>query len=79
MKSNHGGVPSLRMAQMKDGPVVTDNNNFILDVQFSTIPNPEEMEKELNNIPGVVENGLFIDVAHEVLVGTSDGVKHMKK
>jgi len=74
-----GGVPSLRMAQMKDGPVVTDNNNFILDVQFSTIPNPEEMEKELNNIPGVVENGLFIDVAHEVLVGTSDGVKHMKK
>lgn len=70
-----GGSPSLRMAQMKDGPVITDNNNFVLDVQFETIQQPKKLEEELNNIPGVVENGIFYRMAHEVLVGSADGVK----
>ena len=74
-----GGAPQLRMAQMKDGPVITDNQNFVVDVQFEKIPNPQELEIVLNNIPGVLENGIFTDVAHEVLVATSDGVKSMKK
>jgi ribose 5-phosphate isomerase A len=70
-----GGSPSLRMAHMKDGPVITDNNNFVLDVQFETILQPKKLEEELNNIPGVVENGIFYNMAHEVLVGSADGVK----
>ncbi|NYB52982.1 MAG: ribose-5-phosphate isomerase RpiA [Methanobacteriaceae archaeon] len=74
-----GGSPSLRMAQMKDGPVITDNNNFIVDVQFKEINNPQELEKTLNNIPGVVENGIFAGVAHQVLIATSKGVKSFKK
>ncbi|BDZ71565.1 ribose-5-phosphate isomerase RpiA [Methanobacterium petrolearium] len=74
-----GGVPSLRMAQMKDGPVITDNNNFVVDVQFKEIPNPKELEIELNSIPGVVENGVFAGIADQVLIATSNGVESIKK
>lgn len=81
--SNHvkkfGGISSLRMAKMKDGPVITDNANFILDVQFKTIENPANLEKDLNAIPGVVENGIFSGIVDEVLVGTPEGVKTLKK
>lgn len=74
-----GGSPSLRMAQMKDGPVITDNNNFVVDVQFKEIPNPQELETALNSIPGVVENGIFAGIADQVLIATSNGVKSIKK
>ncbi len=74
-----GGVPSLRMAQMKDGPVITDNNNFVVDVQFKEIPKPHELEVALNSIPGVVENGVFAGIADQVLVATSEGVKSFKR
>jgi len=69
----------LRMAERKDGPVVTDNGNFILDVRFHHIEDPLDLEIELNNIPGVVENGIFADIADLVLVGTKDGVKRMER
>lgn len=74
-----GGIPSLRMAQMKDGPVITDNNNFVVDVQFKVIPNPHELEIALNSIPGVVENGIFAGIADHVLIATSNGVESIKK
>ncbi|WP_297477343.1 ribose-5-phosphate isomerase RpiA [Thermococcus sp.] len=69
----------LRMAAKKDGPVVTDNGNFILDVRFHRIDDPLDLEIELNNIPGVVENGIFADIADMVLVGTKDGVKRLER
>ncbi len=72
------GKPKIRMAKNKDGPVITDNGNFILDVQFDTITNPQELEKELNNIPGVVENGLFSEIVDEVMVGKESGIEIMK-
>jgi ribose 5-phosphate isomerase A len=74
-----GGVPALRMGQRKGGPVITDNGNFVLDVKFDNIEDPAYLEKELNYIPGVVENGIFTGVADEVLVGSSEGIKSMKK
>ncbi|MBF2080471.1 MAG: ribose-5-phosphate isomerase RpiA [Synechococcales cyanobacterium T60_A2020_003] len=65
-----GGRPDLRMGVKKDGPVITDQGNMILDVTFDGgIDDPVGMEKMLNNVPGVLENGLFIDVAHVVLIG----------
>jgi ribose 5-phosphate isomerase A len=64
-----GGKPELRMGIKKDGPVITDQGNMVLDVTFAAIDNPAELEKTLNNIPGVLENGLFIGVATLVLVG----------
>jgi ribose 5-phosphate isomerase A len=64
-----GGKPELRMGVKKDGPVITDQGNMVLDVKFDSIPNPVEFEKTLNNIPGVVENGIFVNVADLVLIG----------
>ena len=60
----------LRMAEKKAGPVVTDEGNLILDVLFNGgIKNPKKVEVEINNIPGVLENGLFVDLTYKVLVG----------
>lgn len=69
----------LRMAVKKDGPVITDNGNFILDARFERIDDPLDMEIELNTIPGVVENGIFADIADVVLVGTREGVKKLER
>ena len=56
--------------------VVTDNGNVILDVHNFTILNPVEMEKELNNVAGVVTNGIFaLRGADVVIVGTPEGAK----
>ena len=59
---------------MGDEPFITDNGNYILDCEFQRIDNPEELEREINNVPGVVENGLFIGLTHEVIVGGKQGV-----
>lgn len=64
-----GGKPQLRMGVKKAGPVITDQGNMVIDVKFDDIPNPAELERTLNNIPGVLENGLFVGVADVVLVG----------
>ena len=58
------------MATKKAGPVVTDQGNLILDVLFNDgIKNPKDIEISINNIPGVLENGLFVDLTDKVLVG----------
>lgn len=49
--------------------MVTDQGNLVIDVKFENIDNPAELEKTINNIPGVLENGLFVGVADVVLVG----------
>jgi ribose 5-phosphate isomerase A len=64
-----GGQPTLRMGVKKAGPVVTDQGNLVIDVKFPAIDNPAELEKTINNIPGVLENGLFVGVTDVVLVG----------
>ena len=71
------GEGHLRMAQKKAGPIVTDQGNLILDLTFRNgIDQPELLESQINNIPGVLENGLFVNLTDEVLVGKveKDGV-----
>ena len=69
-----GGEPSLRRAANKDGPVVTDNGNLVVDAEFGGIGEPAELAASLSGIPGVVEHGLFVDRASTVYVGAADGV-----
>ena len=71
-----GAEAQLRMAVRKAGPVVTDQGNVVLDAKFvGGIANPAALEKEINNLPGVLENGLFVDITDQVLVGEIvDGV-----
>ena len=54
-----GCDPVIREAVKKDGPVITDNGNFIVDCRFSKIRDPESLEAALAAIPGVLESGLF--------------------
>lgn len=68
-----GSDPVLRMAVRKAGPVVTDQGNLIVDAKFAAISDPASMERDINNIPGVLENGLFVGVADEILIGQIDG------
>jgi ribose 5-phosphate isomerase A len=55
---------------------VTDNGNVILDVHHLNMTNPNQLERELNNIPGVIDNGIFAErTADVLLLGTDSGVK----
>ncbi|KZR65791.1 MULTISPECIES: ribose-5-phosphate isomerase RpiA [Prochlorococcus] len=76
-----GGIADLRMAQRKAGPVVTDQGNLVLDVSMAGgIGDPEDLECRINNLPGVLENGLFVNLTDEVLVGQiSDGVAGVRR
>ena len=54
-----GSLPVIREGVKKDGPVISDNGNFILDCSFAEIADPEGLEASLAGIAGVVESGLF--------------------
>ena len=70
-------VPKLRM---RDGELyVTDNGNYIADCKFDRIDNPAKMESELNLVPGVVDNGLFVGMAHKVVVASERGIRTLEK
>ena len=66
--------------RMKDGEVfVTDGGNYIYDCRFDGIPNPFFLESRIDVIPGVVENGLFLNTAFDALISRADGsVESMK-
>ena len=68
-----GGKPTLRMAKNKAGPVVSDNGNFIVDVDFGLLENPSELNQQIKMVPGVVETGLFINMAVKAYFGQADG------
>lgn len=63
---------NLRVSPGKVGPIISDNGNIILDAFFGEINDPPSLEKELNSLPGVVENGIFT-VRPKVLIGKRDG------
>ena len=66
-----GRTTSLRMNG--EAPFVTDEGNHIIDLHLKRIGNPRQMSLVLNQIPGVVENGLFIDICDAVVIGYGDG------
>jgi ribose 5-phosphate isomerase A len=73
-----GGKPSIRKAIRKDGPVITENGNFILDITFQQPPlDLELLNVQLKKIPGLLETGLFLGMAKKALIGTESGVRTM--
>ncbi|XP_060043341.1 ribose-5-phosphate isomerase [Erinaceus europaeus] len=74
-----GGVVELRMAINKAGPVVTDNGNFILDWKFDRVHKWNEVNTTIKMIPGVVDTGLFINMAERVYFGMQDGSVNMRE
>lgn len=68
-----GGDGAIR--QQNGLPFITDEGNLIIDADFKKIADPVALSASLNGIVGVVEHGLFIGLAAEVIMGTGDGVK----
>jgi ribose 5-phosphate isomerase A len=69
-----GGVPVLRQGLRKDGPVITDNGNFVMDVNFGVIGDPKGLAAKMCGIPGVVEHGIF-DNLDELYLARENGVE----
>lgn len=68
-----GAEPKLRV---KDGaPVKTDNGNYVYDAACKKIPDPALLAEALKSLTGVVEHGLFLNLADEALIGTDSGVE----
>jgi len=73
------GIPVLRIGTGKLGPVVTDNGNFIFDCDFGKMEKPEELERSINEIPGVVECGIFCSkLIDRIVAGYEDGARILK-
>lgn len=69
-----GGDPVLREAGRKDGPVVTEHGNLILDSDFGPIEDPAALAVELSGLAGAVDHGLFVGLADEIHVGREASV-----
>ncbi len=74
LKSTGCSEAQTVLRQMKDGsgPLITDGGNYILDSKCKKIPNPADTALALSQIPGVMEHGLFIDLADVIVVGEAD-------
>ncbi|MFZ3049401.1 MAG: ribose-5-phosphate isomerase RpiA [Methanothrix sp.] len=73
-----GGKPVLRQGLRKDGPVITDNGNFVMDVDFGTIEDPKSLAAKISLIPGVVEHGIF-DNLDELYLARAGDVERIKR
>jgi len=74
-----GGKPILRESKGKVGAVVTDNGNYIVDVDFGPISDAGELNRRLKLIPGVIETGLFVGMADLVYLSKADGIVKLEK
>ncbi|AZN41250.1 ribose-5-phosphate isomerase RpiA [Paenibacillus albus] len=69
--ASYGCITHLRMQE--EERFITDNGNYIVDCAFGQIERASDLHAALNMIPGVVENGLFINLATKVIIGANDG------
>jgi ribose 5-phosphate isomerase A len=70
---------NVEMRKIMGEPFITDNSNYVLDCEFDKIEDPEQLEMDINSIPGVVENGLFIGLANDVIVGGKQGIMTLER
>lgn len=76
---NLGGVPIVRTTNNKDGYVITDDGNFLLDVKFQSVDNFKQLNDDLNNIEGVIGTSLFIKEVTKIIVAGENGVRVISK
>ncbi len=67
-----GGNAQLRIGVNKDGPVISDNGNFIMDADFGKIDDPYSLDDSLSHCVGIVEHGIFTNI-NAVFIGKKDG------
>ncbi|MGQ0535999.1 MAG: ribose-5-phosphate isomerase RpiA [Methanobacteriota archaeon] len=76
-----GRLGSVAVLREREGaPFVSDNGNLVLDTRWPEgIVDPAALEARINNVPGVVDNGLFVDLATDVVVGDPRGARLLQK
>lgn len=79
MVKNLGGVPIVRTTNNKDGYVITDDGNFLLDVKFQNVGNFKNLSDDLNYIPGVIETSIFTKEVTKIVVAGENGVRVISK
>lgn len=72
-----GCTPTLR--KQLSTPYITDNGNFIVDCSFGRIEDPAALESRINNVPGVVQNGIFVNMADLALIGKNGSVERIER
>ena len=74
-----GGVSIVREGKGKLGPIITDNGNIIIDVNFGLIQNPQELAVKVKIIPGVIETGFFTGLTDIAYIATEDKIEKIQK
>ena len=74
----HGLSGPITLRERGGTPFVTDGGHFILDASFGRIPDADALSKALHAIPGVVEHGLFLNMAKVAIIAGSAGVRVLK-
>jgi len=69
--------PILR--EKDNSPFITDEGNYILDLDITHISNVAQLENTLKQLPGIVETGLFLDIADIVIIGRGDTTEVFKR
>jgi ribose 5-phosphate isomerase A len=69
----------LRRSDKKDGAVITERGNFLIDCWFDPFPEPAVINDRLLGIPGILEHSLFYNLAHRAIVAGPDGVQHYSR
>lgn len=69
-----GARPQLRLSNKKDGAVITERGNLLIDIFFTAFPPVAEINPQLKNIPGILETSLFYQMAHEAIIAGKNGV-----
>jgi ribose 5-phosphate isomerase A len=77
--ANIGLAGAMTLRCREGRPFVTDSGNHIVDISFGRIPDPDRLARDLDAIPGVVEHGLFIDLATAAVVADENGVRRLTK
>lgn len=70
-----GATPTVRSSAAIDGPAYTERGNLLLDADFGALDDPSGLARRLEGIPGVVDHGLFVELADVIAIGTADGVR----
>jgi len=77
--SRSGLTGAIELRGSDDGPFMTDGGHYILDASFGRIPDAEALAAALNFIPGVVEHGLFINLAALAIIAGPSGVRVVER
>jgi ribose 5-phosphate isomerase A len=79
MIKNLGGSPVVRISNNKDGYLITDDGNLLLDVKFESVTDYKKLNDELKSITGVIETSIFTKEVTKIIVAGENGVRVISK